>query len=230
MRPSAPTRKFREAPVGALGAGGAPARDEHAVGVGQVLVDGAVCATCSPACPVNRSAVALPCPVRAASVRQPPHLRADPARTVAHLRRLAAGQRPCLVRLARQRVGGVIGQADVGPIAHVGIDDGRVDPCRADSEALLPRRAGRGRDHAPADLLDDLGPQAPRELADRRLIRHPLAERQQTEPSQVQRVRHLPHERLITPARAVLDDHQAHEPVDRHGRAPEHAATGQLSA
>src|SRR5215207_3018052 len=33
--------EFRQAPVGALGAGGAAAGDEDAVGAGQVLVDGA---------------------------------------------------------------------------------------------------------------------------------------------------------------------------------------------
>ena len=55
------------------------------------------------------------------------------------------------------------------------------------------------------------GPKPPGELPDGRLVRHPLIDPDQTEPPQMQRVRHLPHQRLIAPAGALLDHHQPHE-------------------
>ena len=69
-----------------------------------------------------------------------------------------------------------------------------------------------------------LGVQPADKLADGRLVRHPLGQRQQAEPAQVQRVRHLgPASR--TPAGALLDDHEPHEAAHRDGR-PAMAASG----
>ena len=64
------------------------------------------------------------------------------------------------------------------------------------------------------------GPKPPSELPHGRLVRHPLIDRDQTEPPQMQRVRHLPHQRLIAPAGALLDHHQPHERRHRDRRPP----------
>jgi hypothetical protein len=73
-------------------------------------------------------------------------------------------------------------------VADVGLDDRRVDPRRASSEACLAQRL---LDHHPGDVLDDVGAQPAGELAHRRLVRHALVDRDQTEAPQVQRVRDL---------------------------------------
>ena len=138
---------------------------------------------------------------------------ADRPRTVANPRRVRGhdgGGR------ARQRLGRVDGQADVGRIANVSLDHRRVDPRGPRDKAPLARR--RAGDHHAADVVDDIGPQPPHELADRRLVRDALGQRDPAEPAQMQRVRDLAHQRLIAPPRALLDDHQPHEHGHRDRR------------
>ena len=94
-----------------------------------------------------------------------------------------------------------------------------VESIRA-ARAREPRLALGLGDHHPRDLLHHLGPEPPGELADRRLVRHPLIDRDQTEPPQMQRVRHLAHQRLVAPAGALLDHHQPHERCHRDRRPP----------
>jgi hypothetical protein len=93
---------------------------------------------------------------------------------------------------------------------------GRVDP-----------RGSRPQAPLPISLLDQparqIGPHlgAPAgQLADRRLGRDPRRERNQAEAEQVQRVRHLAHQRLVAEARALLDHHQAHVGLHRDRRPP----------
>ena len=75
----------------------------------------------------------------------------------------------------------------------------------------------------PGELGETSGP-AGGPAADGRLVRHPLGQRQQAEPAQVQRVRHLD-QRLVPPAGALLEDHEPHEAAHRDGR-PAMAASG----
>ena len=89
---------------------------------------------------------------------------------------------------------------------------------RGDEPPLTRRRVG---DHRPRDLLDHLRPESPDELAQGRLIRQALGQRDPTKPPQMQRVRDLPDQRLIAPARALLDHHQPQQPLDRDRRPPE---------
>jgi hypothetical protein len=108
-------------------------------------------------------------------------------------------------------------------VADVGLDHGRVDPHRPCRKAGLALRL---TNHHPGELGDDLGAQPADQLADGRLVRHPLGQRDEAEPAQVQRVRHLPDQRLVPPASALLDHHQPHEAAHRDGR-PAMAASGQ---
>jgi hypothetical protein len=87
------------------------------------------------------------------------------------------GDRP--VSRARQRLGRVRGQADVVGVTNIGLDHSRVDARRARDKA--PLAGHRADDHNTGDLVDDLGAQAADELADRRLVRQPLRQRDLTE-------------------------------------------------
>ena len=109
------------------------------------------------------------------------------------------------------------GESGVGRIADVGLDDRRVDPERPGSEAPLPDGE---LDDLPGELRDELGPQAPGELADGRLVGHRVAEREQAETPQVERIGDLPDEGRIAPAGPRLDDHQPDIRGHREGRPP----------
>ena len=139
-------------------------------------------------------------------------------RAVDHPRGDGAGEHPRAGAGARARAGRVGGKAKVGGIAHVCLEHGGIDAGGAGHKA--PPARGRLADQGSADLLDHLGSEASDELSDRRLVRHPLGQRDQAEAAQVQRVRDLAHERLIAPARALLDEHQAHEAIHRDRRPP----------
>jgi hypothetical protein len=102
-------------------------------------------------------------------------------------------------------------------LRHVGLDHRRVDPHRPRAEALLARRLD---DQRARELGDRLGPDPPGQLADRRLVGHPLRQRDPTEAPQVNRVRHLGHQRPISPPIALLEHHQAHVGLDRDRRPP----------
>ena len=139
------------------------------------------------------------------------------ARTIAHpTRRLCPpGARPCAPHAPGH--GGVSGQSGVAAVAHVGLHNGGIDPHRPPDEMPL---AGRLVDHCAGDLVDDLGTQAARQLADRRLVRHPLAQRDPAEAAQANRVRDLPDQRLIAPPSPRLDHHHPHVAVHRDRRSP----------
>jgi hypothetical protein len=121
-----------------------------------------------------------------------------------------------LAALAGQRPGALPGQARVGRIADVGLDHGGVDPHRAGAKAGLPLGLA---DHHSSQLVDCLGSEPADQLAHRGLIRHPSCQRQQAEPAQVQRVRHLSDQGLVAPAGALLDDHQPHKAAHRDRRS-----------
>jgi hypothetical protein len=64
-----------------------------------------------------------------------------------------------------------------------------------------------------------LGAQPADKLADGRLVRHPLDQRQQAEPAQVQRVRHLPDQRLVPqPVRCLRTMSGTKLPIGMVGR------------
>jgi hypothetical protein len=87
---------------------------------------------------------------------------------------------------AREHPRRVAGQAEVGRIAHVGLDHGGVDPGGAGDEPAPP--AGGPADQLAADLLDHLGAEATHQLSDRGLVRNPLSQGDAAEAAQVQRV------------------------------------------
>ena len=102
--------------------------------------------------------------------------------------------------------------ARVGRIADVRLDHGRVDPRRAGPKAPLALRLG---DEPPGQLRHHLGAQPAGELSDRRLVRHPLVDRDQAEAAQMKRVGDLPDEGLVAPAVALLYHHQPHVGLHR---------------
>ena len=168
--------------------------------------------TSLPACSVSSSACCLRSPVRPPKrAGHRPHAAADRSRAIPHMPRVPADLRQKLARLARQHPSRVERQPRVGRVAHVRLDHGRVDPDRPRPEPLLPPGLV---DHHPGDLVHHLGAEPARQLAHRRLVRRPLPQRDQTEAAQMQRVRHLPHQRLIPPAGPLLDHHQPH--IRRH--------------
>ena len=116
-----------------------------------------------------------------------------------------------LTRGGRQPAHRVPAQPGIGRKADIGLDDGRVHPHGPRSQ---PPFAARLNDQVADQCVHDPRTQAPGELAHRRFVRRTLVQRQQTEAAQMQRVRDLPHQRLVPPASAVLDDQQPH--VDRH--------------
>ncbi len=120
-----------------------------------------------------------------------------------------------LAALARESADALEREHRIGGVADVRFDHGRVDPRSARPKARLALSFG---DHDPGDLLHNRGAQPPSELSDRRLVRHALVDRDQTEPPQMQRVRDLPDERFVAPAGACLDHHQPHEHRHRDRR------------
>ena len=82
---------------------------------------------------------------------------------------------------------------------------------------LLPRRLD---DQRARQLAHRLRAEPARELADRRLVRHPLRQRDPAEPPQMDRVRDLRHQRPIPPAVALLEHHQPHIGLHRDRRPP----------
>ena len=132
-----------------------------------------------------------------------------------------------LATLPRERSDAGVRQSRVGRIFHVGFDHGRVDPRRARPEPLLPPGL---LNQLARDLVHDLRPQPAGQLADRRLVRHPVAHPDPAEAAQMDRVRHLPHQRLVPPAAAVLDDHQPHVGFHRDRRPAPPRARPRVSA
>ena len=122
-----------------------------------------------------------------------------------------------LASLPRQRPHTIGREPRVGRIAHIGLDHGRVDPRGPRAEPLLPPGF---LNHLACDLVHDLRTQPAGEFADRRLVRHSLGQSQPAEAAQMDRVRHLPHQRLVPPPGAVLDDHQPHIHLHRNRRSP----------
>jgi hypothetical protein len=118
--------------------------------------------------------------------------------------------------LARQRPRAVQAQRRIARIAHIGFDDRRVDPHGPGLKACL---APGLCDHTARQLLDHDSSESAGQLAHSRLVRHALPQRDQTEAAQVQRVRDLAHQRLVSPSRALLDHHQAHIDLHRDRRA-----------
>jgi hypothetical protein len=108
------------------------------------------------------------------------------------------------------------GQPRIGRVPHIRLDDGRVDPHRPWPKPPLPRRLA---DQRPCQVRHRLSPDAPGELSERRLARHPFVERDPAEPSQVDRVRDLRLERPVSPPVALLEHHQADEALDRDRRS-----------
>jgi len=149
--------------------------------------------------------------------RDRPHRLADRARSVAHLRGGALDDPGQLGSLAHQGLGALQGEHRIRRVADIGLDHRRIDPHRPSVKARLALGLG---DYQPGDLVDRLGPQPPRQLSDRRLVGHAPVDRDQTEPPQMQRVRDLPHQRLVAPPRPLLDHHQPHIGVHRDRRAP----------
>src|SRR5439155_11937228 len=77
----------------------------------------------------------------------------------------------------------------------------------------------RQRQQLGVELLDQLGPQPPRQLDQRRGVRDATVQRDPTEPPPGQRVGHLPAQRLVTQPVAVLEKHQPQIGLDRDRRA-----------
>jgi hypothetical protein len=116
------------------------------------------------------------------------------AGAVAHPHTLAGGELRHPARFAGQKPRRIDRQRGVGGIADVGLDDGLVEASCSGAKAPL---AGGLRDQRPGDLGDDVGPELPGQLPDRRLVRDALRERDQAEATQMEGVRDLPAQGLI---------------------------------
>jgi hypothetical protein len=144
-----------------------------------------------------------------------PQPSADRPRAVLHPPRAGTGDGRGADALARQPPRAVKGQGGVRGPPDIGLNDGRVAAHRPRREAPFALRLG---DQHARDLLDHFRAKAADELADRRLVRHRRRQRQPAKAPQMQRVRDLADQRLITPTGALLDHHHAHEQRHRDRR------------
>ena len=149
--------------------------------------------------------------------RQRPQPAPGRARAIPDRGALGADLGRQLAPLPRQRPDPVGRQPRVGRIANVGLDHGRVDPRRPRTKPLLPPRL---LNQLARELVHHLRPQPAGQLAHRRLVGHPLGESQPAEAPQMDRVRHLAHQRLVPPPAAVLEHHQPHVGLHRQRRPP----------
>jgi Transposase len=74
--------------------------------------------------------------------------------------------------------------------------------------------------HPDGEIVHRLGPDTPRELPDRGLVRYPLRQADPTEPAQMKRVRHLRHQRPIPPPIPGFQHRQPDIPLHRDRRPP----------
>jgi len=108
---------------------------------------------------------------------------------------------------ASQHPHGVGGESAVGGEANVGFLNGGVAAHRPHLEAAL---ADRELDHLAGQVVDQLRTEAARQLADRGLVGDLGHDRDPAEPTQMERVGHLPDQPLVPPAVTMLQRHQAH--------------------
>lgn len=97
------------------------------------------------------------------------------------------------------------------------LDHRRIDPHRPRPKPLLPTRL---HNHRARDLRHRLHTNPAGELANRRLVRHPLAQTDPAEPAQMNRVRHLRDQRPIPPPVARLEQHHPNVGLHRDRRPP----------